>query len=178
MKLLPEGRSKGLSACALAAGAVSCAMGAKALYDLLTMLGAFSMPTIYMSLAGSKMPYGTPPLAILMVRHVKLFFFFGALFWCSGAALAAGVWLRREWARRGAVWALYILAAASLLVLLYPWVAVPKPLYYGGLPIVPEFNSAVKTAALGLRALAFLAGGVCLWWALALDRGGLKAEFR
>lgn len=178
MKLLPEGPSKKLSACALAAGAISCAMGAKAIYDLFTMLGAFSMPTIYMSLAGATLPYGAPPLAILLVRHVKLFFFFGALFWCSAAVLSAGVWLRREWARRGAVLTLYALSGAALLVLLYPWVAVPKPLYYGGVPIVPEFNSAVKTAALALRALAFLAGGVCLWWALALDRTGLKTEFR
>ncbi len=177
MKLLPEGKSRALSACALGAGAFSGAMGVKAVYDLFTMLGAFGMPTIYMSLAGATVPYGMPPLAVLLTRHVRLVFFFLAVFWCSAAGLAAGVWLRREWGRRGAVWTLYVLAGAALLVLLYPWVMIPKPLYYAGVPIVPEFNSAVKAAAFAHRVMGFLGGGLCLWWALALDRGGLKGEF-
>jgi hypothetical protein len=178
MKLLPEGRSKGLSAASLAAAAVSGLMALKAARDLFTMLGVFSTPAIYLSLASAKVPYGMPPLAALLTRNIRLAFFFALVFWFSAFALAAGIWLRREWARRGAVWGLYLLAAAALLLLVYPWLAVPRPLYYAGIPIAPEFNAAVLSAAAFARILALAVGGVCLWWALALDRGGLKNEFR
>ncbi|OGR50890.1 MAG: hypothetical protein A2049_01835 [Elusimicrobia bacterium GWA2_62_23] len=178
MKLFPEGRSKGLSAASLAAAAVSGLMALKASYDFSTLIGVFSTPALYLSMVGSKVPYGMPPLAVLLTRNIRLAFFFALVFWCSVCALAAGVWLRREWARRGAVWGLYLLSAAALLLLLYPWLAVPRPLYYAGIPIAPEFNAAVLSAAAFARILALLAGGVCLWWALALDRSGLKSEFR
>lgn len=178
MKLLPEGRSKGLSAVSLGAAAASGLLAVKAAYDFFTVMGVFSTPAIYLSLASAKVPYGMPPLADLLTRHIRLAFFFALAFWCSVFALAAGVWLRREWARRGAVWGLYLLSAAALLLLVYPWLAVPRPLYYAGVPIAPEFNAAVLSAAAFARILALLAGGVCLWWALVLDRGGLRGEFR
>ncbi|MCM2266703.1 MAG: hypothetical protein NDI60_02890 [Elusimicrobiales bacterium] len=177
MKLLPEGRSKGLSATALAAAGVCGLMAIKAVHDLFTLMGVFSTPALYLSLAGSKVPYGMPPLAALLTRHIRLAFAFALVFWFSALVLAAGVWLRREWARRGAVSVLYLLAAAALLLLVYPWLAVPRPLYYAGMPIVPAFNDAVRSAAAFARLLALLGGGICLWWALALDRGGLKNEF-
>jgi len=178
MKFLPEGRSKGLSAVSLAAAAGAGLMALKAAHDFFTLMGVFSTPALYLSLAGSKVPYGMPPLAALLTRNIRLAFFFALLFWCSAFVLATGVWLRREWARRGAVWGLYLLSAAALLLLVYPWLAVPRPLYYAGMPIAPEFNAAVLSAAAFARILALLAGGVCLWWALALDRGGLRGEFR
>ena len=99
------------------------------------------------------------------------------LFWTSGLILALGVWGRREWARSGAAAMLYLLSAAGLLLLLFPWLAIPRPLFYGDVPLSPEFNAAVGTAALAARLGALLAGSLSLWWALALDRGGLRKEF-
>ncbi|MBI5743500.1 MAG: hypothetical protein HY952_03015 [Elusimicrobia bacterium] len=177
MKLLPEGKSRALSSLALAAAAASCAMAVKASYDLATMLGVFGTPALYLSLAKSTVPYGMPPLAVLLVNNMRAVFVFAFLFWSSAFALAAGVWLRREWARRGAVWTLYLLAAGFLLLLVYPWLAVPRPLIFWGVPVSPEFNAAVRGAAHLVRLLALVAGGVSLWWALALDRTALRREF-
>ena len=73
---------------------------------------------------------------------------------------------------------LYLLTAAALLLLLFPWLAVPRPLYYEGVSVAPEFNAAVKAAAFLARALALLGGVFSLWWALALDRGALRLEFK
>lgn len=177
MKLFPEGRSKALSAGALAAAAACAAMSAQAARDLLTLLDVFATPAFYLALANSTLPVEMPPLASFMVRHMRLFFVFSLLFWLSGLALALGVWARREWARQGACWMLYLLSSAALLLLVYPWLAIPKPLFYGGISLAPEFNGAVRVAAFAARAGSFLGGGLCLWWALVLDRGPLRREF-
>jgi len=177
MKLLPEGKSKALSAGALGAAAACAVMAFKAGRDLLTLLDAFSTPAFHLSMARSLLPVNMPPLAGFMVEHIRLFFLFSLLFWASGLALALGVWARREWARRGAFVMLYLLAAAALLLLLFPWLAVPRPLEYGGVSLAPEFNASVNLAARLLRLGAFAGGGLCLWGALALDRGPLRREF-
>lgn len=177
MKLFPEGKSRVLSGCAAGTAVFCGAMAARAFYDLGTMLGVFSTPALYLSLAGSTVPYGMPPLAALLVRHIRGVFVFSLLFWSSAFALAAGVWLRREWARRGAVGTLYVLAAVFLLLLVYPWLVVPRPLVFWGVPVSPQFNTAVSGAAHFMRVLAAALGGTCLWWGLALDRTGLKGEF-
>ncbi|PJA15149.1 MAG: hypothetical protein COX65_04445, partial [Elusimicrobia bacterium CG_4_10_14_0_2_um_filter_56_8] len=107
-----------------------------------------------------------------------LVFAFSFFFWVSGFVLAVGIWGRKEWARRGAVYMLYLLSAAALLLLLFPWLAVPRPLFYGGISLAPEFNDAVRAAAFIARVGSLLAGALCLWWALAMDRGALKKEFQ
>lgn len=177
MKLLPDGKSKILSTLALAAAAGAGFMTALAARDLLTLLNVFGTPAFYLGLARATLPTEMPPLAGLMVRHMPLFFSFSLIFWTSGLVIAAGVWARREWARRGAYSMLYLLAGAALLLLLFPGLVVPKPLVYRGISLAPEFNASVRAAAFVARVAAFLGGGVCLWWALALDRGALKSEF-
>ncbi len=177
MRLFPEGKSKPLSAAALACAGVSLALAVKALLDLATILSLFSAPAVYLSLARSTVPYGMPPLAALLTTHIRAFFAFAFLFWTSACVLACGVWLRREWARRGAVWMLYLVSAAALLVVFYPWLAVPRPLLLDGADVFPEFNAAVRSAAFFARLLALLGGALSLWWALALERGGLRSEF-
>ena len=178
MKLFPEGRSKALSGLALGAAAVCGLMALKAVADLFTFLQVFSTPAFFLALARSTVPVEMPPLAGFIVRHMRLVFIFSVFFWFSGCALALGVWGRREWARRGAATMLYLLSAAALLLLLLPWLAIPRPLVYDGVSLAPEFNAAVRAAAFMARITALLAGSLCLWWALALDRGPLRGEFK
>ena len=177
MKLLTEGKSKALSACSLAAAALCAAMTVKAARDLWMLLQVLSAPAFYLSLRHATLPMEMPPLAAFIVGHARLFFAFLLSFWLSGLVLAAGVWARREWARRGAVWLLYLAAAAALLLLVQPWLAIPKPLMYGGISLAPEFNDAVRIAAFFARFAAAVCGALALWWALLLDRGALKREF-
>jgi hypothetical protein len=136
-----------------------------------------SSPVFFMSLAGSTAPVGMPPLAALLIDHIRAAFVFAFFFWLSLFALSVGVWLRRDWARRGAVWMLYLLSAAALMLLLFPWLVIPRPLVYGEIQLAPEFNSAVMTAAFFSRIVSAAAGAVFLWWALVLDRGPLRREF-
>lgn len=178
VKFFPEGKSRALSGFALAAAAVCCFMSLKALRDLFTLLDVFSTPAIYLALARSTVPVEMPPLAGFIINNVRLVFIFSVFFWLSGLALSLGVWGRREWARRGATGMLYLLSAAALLLLLFPWLAIPRPLVYGDISLAPEFNAAVRVAAYMARIAAMLAGGLCLWWALALDRGELRGEFK
>ncbi len=166
-----------MSALALAAAVLCGFMALKAARDLYTLLEVFSTPAFYLALARSTVPVEMPPLAGIIVRNVRVVFVFTVFFWLSGFTLALGVWGRREWARRGAAAMLYLLSAAALLLLLFPWFAVPRPLVYGEVSLALEFNAAVGLAAFAARVAALLAGGLCLWWALALDRSGLKAEF-
>jgi hypothetical protein len=178
MRLFPEGVSKKLSGGALAAAAGTGIMWLLSTRDLLTLSRALSSPAFFMSLAGSMAPVGMPPLAALLIDHISASFIFAFLFWLSLFSLSAGVWLRREWARRGAVWMLYLLSAAALMLLIFPWLVIPRPLVYGQIQLAPEFNAAVRTAAFFARMTAALAWGLCLWCALALDRGPLRLEFR
>jgi hypothetical protein len=177
IKFFPEGRSRALSGLALAAAAASGIMALKALRDLFTLMDVFSTPAFYLGLAQATVPVEMPPLALFMVGNMRLVFIFSVFFWLSGFTLAIGVWGRREWARRGAMAMLYLLSAAALLLLLFPWLAVPRPLFYGEISLAPEFNASVMAAAFAARVGAMLAGGLCLWWALALDRSALKFEF-
>lgn len=177
IKLFPDGRSRALSAASLAAAAVSAAMTLKAARDLFTLLDVFSTPAFFLVLAKATVPAQMPPVAVMLTRNIRSVFVFALIFWLSVTVMALGVWLRREWARRGAVWMLYLLAAAALLLVVFPWLVVPRPLFYEGASVAPEFNAAVKSAAFLARTLSFLLGSLCLWWALALDRGRLRGEF-
>lgn len=178
MRIFPEGRSRALSAAALATAAVCGFMAARAAFDLATFLKVFSTPAFFLALARAQLPVELPPVAALLAGHIRSAFVFALFFWLSGLTLAAGVLRRKEWARRGAVAMLYLLSAAALLLLLFPWLVVPRQLVYEGLSLAPDFNDAVRVAAFFARTAALLLGSLCLWWALALDRGGLRKEFR
>lgn len=177
MKLLPEGKSKALSAGALAAAGACAFMTVKAALALLPILELSVSPAFELSMLRATVPVDMPPLARFMVDHVRIYFSFFLFFWLSGFILSLGLWARREWARRGTCWMLYLLSGAALLVLFYPWLVVPKPFMYGDVSLAPEFNAVVKTAAYLARLASFLGGGGCLWGALLLDRGRLKGEF-
>ena len=177
MKIFPEGKSRPLSAAALATAAVCGIMAARAVRDLFTFLQVFSTPAFFLALARAKLPVEIPPLAALLANNMRFVFVFTLVFWLSGFTLAAGVLRRKEWARRGAVAMLYLLSAAALLLLLFPWLVVPRPLVYGEISLAPDFNDAVRVAAFFARTASLLAGGLCSWWALALDRGPLRKEF-
>lgn len=178
MKIFPEKVSRALSAAYLAAAVLSGGLALSSLADLITILDFYSAPVLLPFMHGAVQPVNMPPLAQLMVRHSKLFFAFFPLFWLSACVLALGLLRRAEWARRGAAAMLYLLAAAALLVFLYPWLVVPRPLMYGEVSLAPAFNAGVRVAAYLARLLAFAAGGLCLWWGLALDRGRARAEFK
>lgn len=177
MRLFPEGRSKNLSAASLAAALGAGLMTLKSTVDLLTMLLVFSTPSFFLSMVNATLPVEMPPLAALLADHIRSSFLFFFLFWLSAFALSVGVWRRREWARRGAVGMLYLLSAAALLVLLFPWLVVPRPLVYGELQLAPDFNSVVRLASFLARLVSAAGGSLSLWWALALDRGPLRLEF-
>ena len=177
MKLFPEGRSKALSGLALGMAVLCGFMALMSVRDLLTVLDVFSTPAFYLALARATVPAEMPPLAGFLVRNMRFVFLFQACFWSSGLTLALGVRGRREWARRGAASMLYLLSAGALLLLLFPWLVIPRPLVYGGVSVAPEFNDAVRAAASMMRLVSLLAGSLCLWWALALDRSELKKEF-
>lgn len=149
----------------------------QAVRDLLTVLGVFSTSTFLLEMAHARVPMNMPPLAHFIIYNMRLFFIFSAFFWLSGFTLALGVWARREWARRGATGMLYLLSAAALLLVFFPSLAVPRQLVRDGVSLAPEFNAAVRTAAFVTRVGALLGGTLCMWWALALDRGALKGEF-
>lgn len=177
MMLFPEGKSKAVSGVSLAAAVICAIMSVMAARDLLTLMDVFSTPAFYLGLVHATLPIDLPPLASFMVRNMRLFFVFLLLFWLSGLTLALGVWARKDWGRQGAAWMLYLVSAAALLTLIYPWVAVPRPLMYGGVPLSQEFNDAVRAAAFFARAMALLGGGLCLWGALSLDRGSAGKDF-
>ncbi|OGS12154.1 MAG: hypothetical protein A2234_06045 [Elusimicrobia bacterium RIFOXYA2_FULL_58_8] len=177
MKIFEEGRSSVLSGSALALAGLCGVMGALAVSDLATMLRLSSTSAFFLFFSRAVLPVNMPPLAAFAARHPVPLFLVAALFWLSGCVLALGVWRRAGWARRGAVAMLYLLSAAAALALLFPGMIVPAPLMYDGMSIAPEFNAAVKTAAFYLRVICLAGGGLCLWWALALDRGGLRKEF-
>ena len=46
-----------------------------------------------------------------------------------------------------------------------------------GVELTPDFNAAVRAAALLVRVTSLAGGALCLWWALALDRGAVRGEF-
>lgn len=177
MRIFPAGRSRALSAAALGAAAVCGFMAAKAVLDLFTFMEVFSTPAFFLALARAQLPVEMPPMAALITRHIRSVFVFALFFWLSGFTLAAGVLRRREWARRGAVVMLYLLSAVFLLLLLFPWLVVPRQLIYQGLSLAPDFNDAVRVAAFFVRTASLLLGSLFLWWALALDRGPLRKEF-
>mgnify|MGYP007068354825 FL=1 len=177
MKLIPAGGSKLLTLIAAAAACAALYMSGNALAELADFLRFYSSNLFYPALAHSKLPAEMPPLAALMSRHMLASFWFSFLFWLSAAALAVGVLLRREWARRGAVAMCYLLAGAGLMMLAFPWLVVPRPLVYGGVELAPDFNSVVRAAALLVRVTSLCGGALCLWWALALDRGAVRGEF-
>jgi len=177
MSIFEEGRSKWLTGTALGLAAVGGVMALLSISDLVTLLRLNSSAAFFSYMAKGKVPVVMPPLAAFAAERPVALFAFGASFWASACALALGVWRRAAWARSGALWMLSLLTAAALLLLLFPGLAVPRPLYYDGQPIAPEFNTLVRRTAFALRLLCVTGGGLCLWWAHLLSRGRLRAEF-
>jgi len=178
MEILPAGKSRVLSATALALAGLCAVMAALAVSDLVTLLRLSGTSAFYLLLARATVPPQMPPLAAFAAGHPVPLFSLAVALWGCGGVLALGVWRRAEWARRGAAAMLYLLSAAAGLALLFPSLIVPRPLFYDGAPIAPEFNAAVRSAAFHLRLVCMGAGGLCLWWALLLDRGPLREEFK
>lgn len=166
-----------LTVSSLALAAFCGVMSALALSDLLTMLRLSSTSAFFLFFSRATVPVDMPVLAAFAASHPVALFSIAAALWCSGCVLALGVWRRAEWARRGAVAMLYLLSAAAALALIFPSLVVPVPLIYNGQDIAPEFNAAVKSAAVYLRVISLAGGSLCFWWALALDRGRLRGEF-
>jgi hypothetical protein len=177
MRIFPGDKSRALSFTFLAAAAVAGVMGLRALADLGTILKFFSSPVFLPMMKGSVVPLNMPPLADFMVKNTRLFFAFFPFFWLSAFILSLGLLRRAEWARRGSVAMLYLLACAALMLVLFPWLVIPHPLFYGDISLAPEFNAVVLAAAHYLRLLFTAIGGLCLWWALALDRGSARLDF-
>lgn len=177
MKILPEGKSRALSVSALAAGGICGLMAALNLSDLITLLRLSSTSAFFLFLSRAAVPAEMPPVAAFAVDHPVAVFALTSALWAAGCVLALGVWRRGEWARRGAAAMLYLLAAAAGLALLFPNLIIPRPLFYQGVSIAPEFNAVVKAAAFYLKSAAAAGGALCLWGALVLDRSSARLEF-
>ncbi|HBA61434.1 MAG TPA: hypothetical protein DCZ92_11585 [Elusimicrobia bacterium] len=176
-RILPEGRSRTLSLLALGLAAVSGCMAALTIGRLFLFVGMSASPSFWMGMASTTVPVEMPALAAFAAEHILIFFVVFALLWLSAFVLALGVWRRREWARGGAAAMLYLLSAAAFLVMLFPSLVVPRPLFYQGVSIAPEFNQVVTRMAQLLRIVSLCGGALLLWWGLALDRGRLRLEF-
>lgn len=176
MKIFPEGRSRTLSAVALALGCVCGLMAFFSGSDLILMARLSSTTTFNLFMMRSLVPVDMPPLAALAADHPLFLFILTAAFWLSGCVLSLGVWRRREWARLGAVAMLYLIGAAALLMVLFPALVVPKPFVYEGVELAPEFNAAVFKAAFILRSVSACIVLVAFWWARLLEKK-FKPEF-
>ena len=177
MRIFPLGKSRILSATALTLAVLCGGMAVLAVSDLITMLRLSSTSAFFLFFSRATVPVQMPAAAAFAAGHPVALFSLAAALWICGCVLALGVWRRAEWARRGAAAMLYLLSAGALLALLFPSLIVPAPLSYDGMDIAPEFNAAVKSAAFYLRVVSLAGGGLCLWWALVLDRSRIKDEF-
>ena len=175
--VLPEGKSKPLSLLALGLALFCGLMAALSIGRFVMLIGMSSSPSFMMTMAQTTVPVEMPALAAFAAEHIMLFFAASVLLWLSSCVLALGVWRRREWGRQGAVLLLYLLSAAAFLTMLFPSLVVPRPLFYEGVSIAPQFNAVVGRAAYWLRIVSLCGGSLLLWWALALDRGPARLEF-
>lgn len=176
MELLPAGRSKLLSAAALALGCVCGQMAFFAGSDLIVMARLSSTSAFNLFMMRSLVPVDMPPLAAFAADHPLPLFALTVLFWLAGCVLSFGVWRRKEWARVGAAAMLYLVAGAALIAVLAPTLVVPKPFVYDGVELAPEFNAAVLRAAFLLRLVSACVMVVSLWWARLLEKK-FKPEF-
>jgi len=145
--------------------------------DLITLLQLSSTSAFNLLLARATVPVNMPPLAAFAANHPVPLFSMTAALWISGCVLALGVWRRAEWARRGAVAMLYVLSAGRGTGAPVPSLIVPAPLIYGGVSIAPEFNAAVRSAALSLRWSCMIGEGCASGGRWRSTAARLKPEF-
>ena len=150
---------------------------ARAAYDNFALAAMFSSPSFMLGLAGATMPVEAPPLARFAVAHIRLLFIFYFFVSLSVFITGVGLLLRKAWALSASKRLLYVGAASCLLVFLFPGLLVPKPYYYAGVSLAPEFNAAVGRMRLLLRALSALPGAAFLWFAWRLEKPDVKSAF-
>ena len=92
-------------------------------------------------------------------------------------ALGFGVLRRAKWGRGGFTALLYLGAAVLFLLFLFPRLIVPKPLFYQGVALAPEFNAAVKAAGLWLQVFCGPGAALSLWLARKFESEEIKREF-
>lgn len=149
----------------------------RAAYDNLTLADMFSSPSFMLGLASSTLPVNLPPLARLVVANIHLVFAVYLLASLGVCVAGIGLLLRKAWALTAVRRIFYAAAACCLVVFLFPWLLVPRPLVHEGIELAPEFNSAVGTMKTQLRIAAALAGAVLLLTARWFARAGIREEF-
>ncbi|HAH32803.1 MAG TPA: hypothetical protein DCL44_10870 [Elusimicrobia bacterium] len=142
-----------------------------------TLVSMFSSPSFQLSMSRATVPVGMPPAAVFLVAHPRGFFFFSLILWLSITVLGFGILRRRKWARGGFNAVLYLGAAVLFLLFLFPALVVPKPFYYQGVSLAPEFNSAVKTARLCLQSFCGVGTALFLWLARKFETQAIRNEF-
>lgn len=142
-----------------------------------TLISMFSSPAFQLSMAHATVPVEMPPAAVFLVRHTRGFFFFSLIMWLSVTALGFGVLRRAKWGRGGFTALLYLGAAVLFLLFLFPELIVPKPLFYQGVSLAPEFNAAVKTAKLWLQVFCGAGTALFFWLARKFESEDIKEEF-
>jgi len=142
-----------------------------------TLISMVSSPAFQLSMARATVPVEMPPAAVFLVRHTRGFFFFSLIMWLSVTALGFGVLRRAKWGHSGFTALLYLGAAVLFLFFLFPELIVPKPLFYRGVSLAPEFNAAVKTAKLWLQVFCGLGAALGLWLARKFGNEEIKKEF-
>ena len=142
-----------------------------------TLISMFSSPAFQLSMARATVPVEMPPAAVFLVRHTRGFFFFSLIMWLSVTALGFGVLRRTKWGRSGFTALLYLGAAVLFLLFLFPELIVPKPLFYQGVSLAPEFNAAVKADKIWLQIFCGLGTALVFWLARKFESEEIKKEF-
>lgn len=143
----------------------------------LIFMSMFSSPVFQLSMENAVVPAGTPPAVVFLALHTRGFFFFSLIMWLSVTAIGFGVLRRAKWGRGGFVPLLYIGAATLFLIFLFPELFVPKPLFYQGVSLAPEFNAAVTAARLVLQIFCGFGTALFFWLARKFESEEIKKEF-
>ena len=128
-------------------------------------------------MSNATLPVDIAPAARILAGHPREFFFFSLLFWLSITILGVGVLKRKKWGRSGLAAVLYLGAAVSLILLLFPEIVVPRPLMRGGRDLSPQFNAVVKTLRIWFQLFCALGTGTFFWLARKLESETVRREF-
>ncbi|MCX5785948.1 MAG: hypothetical protein NTX59_09695 [Elusimicrobia bacterium] len=143
-----------------------------------TLISMFSSPSFQLSMAHATVPVEMPPAAAFLVRYPRGFFFFSLIMWLSVTALGFGVLRRRQWGRDGFNVLLYLGAAVLFILFMFPELVVPKPFFYQGISLAPEFNAAVKTVKLWLQGFCGAGTALFFWLARKFETQAVRNEFK
>ncbi len=150
---------------------------ARAAYDNFALAAMFSSPGFMLGLAGATMPVEAPPLARFAVAHIRLLFIFYFFVSLSVFITGVGLLLRKAWALSASKWFFYLGAACCLLMLFFPGLLVPKPYYYEGISLAPQFNDAVGHMRLLLRLTSAFPTAAFLWFSWRFEKPDVKSAF-